>query len=226
MLRTWTDGGQPGSGAGQTGRRVDEPANRAVGGVPLRGAGCVTYATVTQQHGAWQGPGGTHRRGRPDLRGDREPRSTAAAASSCSAAASHRHTSPAPAAGGPGPLLPTGPAGGGARRRSHRHGRRLRLRRLEDILRKALHPYPDRLLVATKVGQMQPRPGAWVPVDRPAHLRHQCEMSLRRLGVDRIDLLHLHRLNPDAPFAGRMKSTRSSRKQTAWGAQQAGPRSG
>ncbi|MET7565070.1 aldo/keto reductase [Streptomyces sp. AM2-3-1] len=76
------------------------------------------------------------------------------------------------------------------------------------------------------MGQMQPRPGAWVPVDRPAHLRHQCEMSLRRLGVDRIDLLHLHRLNPDAPFAGRMKSTRSSRKQTAWGAQQAGPRSG
>lgn len=72
---------------------------------------------------------------------------------------------------------------------------------------------------------MQPRPGAWVPVDRPAHLRHQCEMSLRRLGVDRIGLLHLHRLDPDVPFAGRMKWTWSSRKRRR-GAQQAGPRSG
>ncbi|MGW2141700.1 aldo/keto reductase [Streptomyces sp. NPDC001773] len=79
------------------------------------------------------------------------------------------------------------------------------------------------MLVATKVGQMQPRPGAWVPVDRPAHLRHQCEMSLRRLGVDRIALLHLHRLDPDAPFAGRMKSTWSSREQTAWGPDKLGP---
>ncbi|WP_406328327.1 hypothetical protein [Streptomyces sp. NBC_01617] len=67
------------------------------------------------------------------------------------------------------------------------------------------------------MGQMQPRPGAWVPVDRPAHLRRQSEMSLRRLGVDRIYLLHLHRLDPDAPFAGRMKSTWSSREQGAGG---------
>ncbi|MFF1844970.1 aldo/keto reductase [Streptomyces sp. NPDC058217] len=68
------------------------------------------------------------------------------------------------------------------------------------------------------MGQMQSRPGAWVPVDRPAYLRHQCEMSLRRLGVDRIGLLHLHRVDPDAPFAGRTKSTWSSRKQAARGA--------
>ncbi|WP_371798195.1 aldo/keto reductase [Streptomyces sp. NBC_01707] len=50
------------------------------------------------------------------------------------------------------------------------------------------------------MGQMQPRPGAWVPVDRPAYLRHRCEMSQRRLGVDRINLLHLHRVDPDVPF--------------------------
>ncbi|MFD4232075.1 aldo/keto reductase [Streptomyces sp. NPDC058545] len=116
------------------------------------------------------------------------------------------------AAGGPGPLDPTGPAGGGARRRSHRHGRRLRLRRLEDILREALHPYPDRPLVATKVGQMQPPPGARVPVHRPAYLlRHQYEMSLHRLGVDRTNLVHLHRVDPDVPFAdqiGTMKELR------------------
>lgn len=45
---------------------------------------------------------------------------------------------------------------------------------VEDILRETLHPYPDRLLVATKVDQVQPRPGAWVPVGRPAFLRHRC----------------------------------------------------
>lgn len=86
---------------------------------------------------------------------------------------------------------------------------------VEDILREALHPYPDRLLLATKVGQVQPRPGAWAPVGRPAFLRHQCEMSLRRLGVDRIDLLYLHRVDPDVPFAdqiGTMKELRDEGK--------------
>ncbi|WP_326608339.1 aldo/keto reductase [Streptomyces sp. NBC_01800] len=71
---------------------------------------------------------------------------------------------------------------------------------------------PDRPLIATKLGQVQPRPGAWVPVGRPALLRHQCEMSLRRLGVDRIDLLYLHRVDPDVPFAdqiGTMKEMSS-----------------
>jgi aryl-alcohol dehydrogenase-like predicted oxidoreductase len=72
---------------------------------------------------------------------------------------------------------------------------------VEDLLREALHPYPGHVLLATKVGQVQPRPGAWVPVGRPAFLRHQCEMSLRRLGVDRIDLLYLHRVDPEVPFA-------------------------
>ncbi|MFE9093256.1 aldo/keto reductase [Streptomyces sp. NPDC007264] len=86
---------------------------------------------------------------------------------------------------------------------------------VEDILRKALHPYPDHLLIATKVGQVQPRPGAWVPVGRPAFLRHQCEMSLRRLGVERIDLLYLHRVDPDVPFAdqiGTLKELRDEGK--------------
>jgi pyridoxine 4-dehydrogenase len=70
----------------------------------------------------------------------------------------------------------------------------------EDILREALHPYPEHLLIATKIGQVQPRPGEWVPVGHPAFLRHQCEMSLRRLGVERIDLLYLHRIDPAVPF--------------------------
>jgi pyridoxine 4-dehydrogenase len=72
---------------------------------------------------------------------------------------------------------------------------------VEEILRQALYPYPDELLIGTKVGQVQPRPGEWVPVGHPAFLRHQCEMSLRRLGVERIDLLYLHRVDPHVPIS-------------------------
>lgn len=79
---------------------------------------------------------------------------------------------------------------------------------VEDILREALHPYPRPLLVVTKVGQVQPRPGEWVPIGHHAFLRHQCELSLRRLGVDMIDLLYLHRVNPQVPFADQVGTMR------------------
>ncbi|MFI6210097.1 aldo/keto reductase [Streptomyces sp. NPDC051041] len=70
----------------------------------------------------------------------------------------------------------------------------------EEILREALHPYPDDLLIATKAGQAQVRPGVWEPLGRPAYLRQQCEASLRRLGRERIDLFYLHRVDPRVPF--------------------------
>ncbi|MFD2420263.1 aldo/keto reductase [Amycolatopsis pigmentata] len=97
---------------------------------------------------------------------------------------------------------------------------------VEDILREALHPYPDHVLIATKVGQVQPRPGEWVPIGHPALLRHQTEMSLRRLGVDRIDLLYLHRADPNVPFAdqvGTMKELRDEGKIAHFGLSEAGP---
>jgi aryl-alcohol dehydrogenase-like predicted oxidoreductase len=70
----------------------------------------------------------------------------------------------------------------------------------EEILREALHPYPDHLLIATKAGQVQVRPGVWEPLGRPSYLRQQCEASLRRLGQERIDLFYLHRVDPQVPF--------------------------
>ncbi|MEV6640633.1 aldo/keto reductase [Amycolatopsis sp. NPDC051371] len=82
---------------------------------------------------------------------------------------------------------------------------------VEDILREALHPYPHDLLLATKVGQVQPRPGEWVPIGHPAFLRHQCELSLRRLGVERIDLLYLHRADPQIPFLDQVGTLRELR---------------
>lgn len=68
----------------------------------------------------------------------------------------------------------------------------------EDLLRRALHPY-DGITVATKAGLLRTGPGAWHPCGRPEYLRQQCELSLRRLGVERIDLFQLHRVDPTVP---------------------------
>jgi aryl-alcohol dehydrogenase-like predicted oxidoreductase len=70
----------------------------------------------------------------------------------------------------------------------------------EDLIREALHPYPDGLVIATKAGLTRAGPGDWRPVGRPAYLRQCLEMSLRRLGVERIDLYQLHRVDPDTPM--------------------------
>lgn len=67
----------------------------------------------------------------------------------------------------------------------------------EDIVREALHPYPAGVRIATKAGFVRTGPDEWSPLGRPAYLRQQCEMSLRRLGVERIDLFQLHRIDPD-----------------------------
>jgi aryl-alcohol dehydrogenase-like predicted oxidoreductase len=74
----------------------------------------------------------------------------------------------------------------------------------EDLIRAALHPYPG-ILIATKGGLTRQGPDRWLPVGRPAYLRQCVLMSLRRLGVERLDLWQLHRIDPqvdqDAQFA-------------------------
>jgi pyridoxine 4-dehydrogenase len=69
----------------------------------------------------------------------------------------------------------------------------------EDLIREALHPYPEHVRIATKAGLTRQGPDLWDGVGRPAYLRQQCEMSLRRLGVERIDLFQLHRIDPAVP---------------------------
>ncbi|MFI6506740.1 aldo/keto reductase [Streptosporangium sp. NPDC050855] len=71
----------------------------------------------------------------------------------------------------------------------------------ERLIRKALHPYPDELVIATKAGLTRQGPGRWRPVGRPEYLRQQAELSLRHLGVERIDLFQLHRIDPAVPVA-------------------------
>ena len=68
----------------------------------------------------------------------------------------------------------------------------------EDLIREVLHPYGD-TVVATKGGLTRHGPDVWKPVGRPEYLRQCVLMSLRRLGVERIDLWQLHRIDPKVP---------------------------
>jgi pyridoxine 4-dehydrogenase len=71
----------------------------------------------------------------------------------------------------------------------------------ERLIHEALHPYPDDLVIATKAGLTRSGPGDWRPVGRPEYLRQQCELSLRRLGLETIDLFQLHRIDAKVELA-------------------------
>lgn len=73
----------------------------------------------------------------------------------------------------------------------------------ERLIARALRGWPgdrDRVLVATKGGLRRPG-GRWETDGRPEHLRAACELSLKALGVDRIDLYQLHAPDPRVPLA-------------------------
>ncbi len=69
----------------------------------------------------------------------------------------------------------------------------------EDLLREALHPYPEGMVIATKGGLTRAGPNDWREVGRPEYLRQCVLMSLRRLKVERIDLWQLHRIDEKVP---------------------------
>lgn len=71
----------------------------------------------------------------------------------------------------------------------------------EPLIREALHPYPEGLVIATKGGQVRPGPNLWVPLGRPEYLMQQVKLSLRRLGLEQITLWQLHRIDPKVPRA-------------------------
>ncbi|MFJ8631000.1 aldo/keto reductase [Streptomyces sp. NPDC093568] len=71
----------------------------------------------------------------------------------------------------------------------------------EQLVREALFPYRDEVLVATKVGVVRPTADHWAPLGRPEYLRHAVEGSLRRLDVERLDLCYLHWLDPEVAVA-------------------------
>ncbi|HWE34418.1 MAG TPA: aldo/keto reductase [Solirubrobacteraceae bacterium] len=70
----------------------------------------------------------------------------------------------------------------------------------EQLIKEALHPYPEGLVIATKAGLTRTGPGQWHPLGRPEYLRQQCMLSLRHLGIERIELYQLHRIDPKVPL--------------------------
>jgi pyridoxine 4-dehydrogenase len=70
----------------------------------------------------------------------------------------------------------------------------------ERLIKDALYPYPKRLVIATKGGQVRPSQEQWVADGRPEHLREACEASLKRLKLEQIALYQLHRPDPNVPF--------------------------
>ncbi|HEY9132366.1 MAG TPA: aldo/keto reductase [Dyella sp.] len=68
----------------------------------------------------------------------------------------------------------------------------------ELLIAEALRPYKN-LIVATKGGLTRTGPNQWIPLGRPEYLIQQAHKSLRQLGVERIDLWQLHRIDPKVP---------------------------
>jgi pyridoxine 4-dehydrogenase len=73
-------------------------------------------------------------------------------------------------------------------------------RESERLIGEALHPYPDDLIIATKAGYGRGRAGQWIPDGRPETIRRHVERSLELLGLDRIDLIQLHTIDPKVPL--------------------------
>ncbi len=68
----------------------------------------------------------------------------------------------------------------------------------ERLIREALSPYKG-IVIATKGGLQRPGPDRWVSCGKPEYLRQQVSLSLRLLGIERIDLWQLHRIDPRVP---------------------------
>jgi aryl-alcohol dehydrogenase-like predicted oxidoreductase len=69
---------------------------------------------------------------------------------------------------------------------------------VNDLIREALHPYPEGLRIATKVGGRRDDQGAWLPAQRPEELRAGVEDNLRTLRLERMDLVNLRLLEDES----------------------------
>ena len=69
-------------------------------------------------------------------------------------------------------------------------------RSANELINSALAPYPDDLVIATKVGPGRDASGGWLPWATPEQLRGQVEENLRQLGRDHLDLVNLRTFGP------------------------------
>jgi aryl-alcohol dehydrogenase-like predicted oxidoreductase len=73
--------------------------------------------------------------------------------------------------------------------------------RNEELVGRAIRGKRDKVIIATKFGNMRGKEGQFLGVNgRPEYVRECCEASLKRLGVDVIDLYYQHRVDPDTPI--------------------------
>ncbi|MCA1217923.1 aldo/keto reductase [Streptomyces sp. 8L] len=73
-----------------------------------------------------------------------------------------------------------------------------RLRSANELINSALAPYPDGLVIATKVGPARDASGEWTAPARPDQLRGQVEENLRQLGRDHLDLVNLRLMGQES----------------------------
>jgi len=71
-----------------------------------------------------------------------------------------------------------------------------------EIIREALHPYPEDLVIVTKVGARRDEEGGWPPAREPEELQQQVRDNLERLGLERMDVVNLRMGGFDAPEPG------------------------
>ncbi|MEU4577867.1 aldo/keto reductase family oxidoreductase [Nonomuraea sp. ATR24] len=71
-----------------------------------------------------------------------------------------------------------------------------------ELIREALHPYPESLRIATKVGATRDEQGGWPPARRPEDLRRQVHENLESLGLDVLDLVNLRLGDAEGPRPG------------------------
>jgi len=66
-----------------------------------------------------------------------------------------------------------------------------------QLIREALHPYPQGLALVSKVGARRDQTGAWLPAQQPGELRAAIEQNLETLGTDRLAAVNLRVMGPD-----------------------------
>ena len=96
----------------------------------------------------------------------------------------------------------------------------------ETLLGKALKGRRDKVIVATKFGQVKQADGKQTVDGRPDYVRQACEASLKRLGIDVIDVYYQHRVDPNVPIedtVGAMKRLVEQGKVRALGLSEANP---
>ena len=97
----------------------------------------------------------------------------------------------------------------------------------ERLLGRAIHDRRDQVVLATKFGNMRAADGAFLGVNgAPAYVQQSCDASLKRLGVDTIDLYYQHRVDPKVPIEdtiGAMAALVTQGKVRYLGMSEAGP---